>query len=91
MGYTVEATGVMAVMFFTILILIGQGFGMRAETAGTFALHEAVEQSRHSIEQIEEKEICLESSGRDWEREICAEVFRPEKALRMWSLAEEQE
>lgn len=91
MGYTVEAAGVMAVIFFTIMTLIGHGFRVRAEVAGTFALHEAVEQSRHAIEQIEKTEISMESSGRDWNREICADVFRPEKELRLWSLVEAQE
>lgn len=91
MGYTVEAAGVMAVVFFTIMALIGHGFRIRAEVAGTFALHESVEQSRHAIEQIEEEEVLLERSGRDWNREICADVFRPEKELRLWSLVEARE
>lgn len=91
MGYTVETAGVMAVIFFTIMALIGHGFRIRAEVAGTFALHEAVEQSRHSIEQIEEAKVSMERNGSDWNREICADVFRPERELRMWSLVEEQE
>lgn len=90
-GYTVEAAGVMAVVLFTIMVLIGQAFRIHAEVSGSFALHEAVEQKRHAIEQIEEQEIVLETSGRDWNLEICAPVFRPEEELRAWSLVEEQE
>lgn len=89
MGYTVEAAGVMAVIFFTIMVLLGHGFRIRAEVVGSFALHETVEQRRHSIAQIAEQNIRLESSGRDWKLEICSPVFRPEETLRAWSLVEE--
>ncbi|MGN0158664.1 MAG: hypothetical protein ACI39W_05925 [Brotaphodocola sp.] len=90
-GYTVEAAGVMAVVFFTLMVLIGQAFRIHAEVSGSFALHKEVEQKRHAIAQIDEQEITLETSGRDWNLEICAPVFRPEEKLRAWSLVEEQE
>lgn len=90
MGYTVEAAGIMAVIFFTVMGLIGQGFRIQAEVSGSFSLHETVEQMRHSIAQIEEREIQLEAGGCDWNLEICAPVFRPEETLRAWSLVEEE-
>ncbi len=90
-GYTVEAAGVMSVVLFTIMVLIGQAFQIRAETSGAFALHEAVEQKRHAVEQIEEQEITMETQGSNWQLEITAPVFRPEDDLRAWSLVEERE
>lgn len=90
-GYTVEAAGVMAVVFFTVMVLIGQAFRIHAEVSGSFVLHEAVEQKRHAIEQIDEREIVLEKTGSHWHLEICAPVFRPEEELRAWSLVEELE
>ena len=90
-GYTVEATCVMAVVFFVVMVLIGQALQMHAKVSGSFVLHEAVEQKRHAIEQIGEQEITMETAGRDWNLEICAPVFRPEEELRAWSLVEEQE
>lgn len=90
-SYTVEASGVMSVVLFTIMVLIGQAFQIHAETSGAFALHEAVEQKRHAVEQIEEQEIIMETKGSDWQLEITAFVFRPEDDLRAWSLVEERE
>ncbi len=90
-GYTVEAAGVMAVVFFTIMVLIDQSFRIRTETVGTFALHEAVEKKRHDLDQIEEQEITMATEGNNWEKEITSPVFRPEDELRAWSLLEERE
>ena len=88
-SYTVEAAGVMAVVLLTIMILMNQAFRLRAETVGGFSLHEAVERERHSVESIEEQEICRQASGEAWNLEITMPVFRPEDSLRMWSLAED--
>lgn len=90
-GYTVEAAGVMAVVFFSIMVLVNQAFRIHAETTGTFGLHEAVERDRHAILHTDEDEITMETQGGAWEREITATVFRPEETLRAWSLTEEQE
>lgn len=90
-GYTVEAAGVMALVLFTVMILINQAFRIHGETARAFALHEKVEQDRHRIEHVKEREITMEAQTRDWSLEITAPVFRPEEMLRLWSLAEEAE
>lgn len=90
-GYTVEAAGVMAVVFFTIMVLIGQAFRIHAETTGVFLLHESVERTRHAIESIDEREITMDAQGRDWSRTITAPVFRPENTLRAWCLTEEKQ
>lgn len=87
-SYTVEAAGVMALVFFTIMVLMNQAFRMRAETVGGFVLHEMVERERHAVEQIQTGEITRQDAGADWKLEITAPVFRPENSLRMWSLAE---
>lgn len=91
MGYTVEASGVLAVIFLTIMILISQVFRIRAEVVQNFGLHERVERSRHSIEQSMDPMIRMEESGKNWSLEISARVFRPEESLRAWSLVEENE
>ena len=88
-SYTVEAAGVMAVVFFTIMILMNQAFRLHAETVGNFVLHAAVEQERHAVENRTEAEVVRQAEGRDWSLEITAPVFRPENSLRMWSLAED--
>ncbi len=89
-GYTVEAAGVMSVVLFSIMVLIGQAFRIHAETKGAFGLHTAVEHKRHEIDQIEEQEIIMETSGNGWQLEICVPVFRPEDELRAWSIVEER-
>lgn len=88
-AYTVEAAGVMAVVLFTIMILINQAFRIHAETTGYFALHEAVEQERHAVENRDEAEIVRRAGGSHWSLEITAPVYRPENSLRLWSLAED--
>lgn len=89
-GYTVEAAGVMAVVFFTIMILVGHAFRIHAETTEVFLLHESVERMRHAIESADEKEITMDAQGCGWSLTISAPVFRPENTLRAWSLAEER-
>lgn len=89
-SYTVEAAGVMAVVLFTVMILLNQAFHMRAETVGVFSLHETVERERHEIEHIEEKEINRKERGMRWSLDLTVPVFRPEESLRLWSLAEEK-
>ena len=42
-SYTVEAAGVMAVVFFVMMILINQAFHVHGETVGCFRVHEEVE------------------------------------------------
>ena len=86
---TVEAAGVMAVVLFTIMVLIGQAMSWNARATGMFALHETVERERHLIEHAEESKISRQAEGNGWSLEITAPVFRPEKMLRMWSLAED--
>ncbi len=88
-GYTVEAAGVMATVFFVIMILMNQAFRLHAETVGYFALHERVEQERHAVENKKETEIVERADGKSWDLEITAPVFRPENSLRLWSLAED--
>ena len=87
-AYTVEAAGVMAVVLFTIMTLIGQAFRMQAETLGIFGLHLQVETERHKIENSEEFKIIEVVEGNGWSLEFSAPVYRPEKFLRMWSLTE---
>ena len=48
-----------------------------------------MERERHRIEHAEEEQIKEQAKGNNWELEITAPVFRPEKMLRMWSLAED--
>lgn len=86
---TVEAAGVMAVVLFTIMVLMGQAMSWSARAAGMFALHETVERERHQIEHAEERIIKRQAEGNGWNLEISAPVFRPETALRMWSLVED--
>ena len=86
---TVEAAGVMVVVLTTLMILMGQAMNWSARAAGNFALHETVELERHRIEHAEEEQIKEQAKGNNWELEITAPVFRPEKMLRMWSLAED--
>lgn len=89
--YTVEAAGVMAVMLFTVMILLNQAFHIRAETAGSFRVHETVEKERHEIAHSDEKEITHADQGIRWSIEVTSPVFRPEEAIRMWSMLEEKE
>lgn len=88
-SYTVETAGVMAVVLFTIMILMGQALRLSGETRGMFQLHEQVERVRHEIEHKEDRMISIQSSGNGWELEITAPVFRPENFLRLWSLAQD--
>lgn len=88
-AYTVEAAGVMAVVLFTVMILINQAFRIHAETTGYFALHEVVERERHAVENRDEAEIVRQAEGSHWSLEITAPVYRPENSLRLWSLAED--
>ena len=87
---TVEAAGVMAVVLTTIMILMGQAISWSTRAAGTFALHETVERERHQIKHAEEAQIRRAAEGKNWNLEITAPVFRPEQALRRWSLAEDK-
>lgn len=88
-SYTVEAAGVMATVFFIIMILMNQAFRLHAETVGYFALHETVERERHLVDNKKESEVVEYADGTGWNLEITAPVFRPEDSLRMWSLAED--
>lgn len=88
-SYTVEAAGVMAVVLFTIMILMGQVFRLSGETRGLFQLHEQVERVRHEPEHKNDGKISIQSGGNGWNMEISAPVFRPENFLRMWSLMED--
>lgn len=87
-SYTVEAAGIMAIVLLVVMVLLNQAFHVCAETTGDFAVHEFVEQKRHAIENEDEREITSKAQGMRWGIEITAPVFRPEEALRMWSLAE---
>ena len=87
---TVEAAGVMAVVLTTLMILMGQAMSWSARASGTFVLHETVERERHQTEHAEEEQIKEQAKGNHWSLEITAPVFRPEKMLRMWSLAEDR-
>ena len=89
-SYTVEAAGVMAVVLFTIMILMGQAFRLSGETRGLFQLHEQVERVRHEPEHKNDGKISIQSGGNGWNMEISAPVFRPESFLRMWSLIEDR-
>ncbi len=86
---TVEAAGVMSIVLLTIMVLMGQAMRWNSRAAGMFALHETVERERHQIEHAEERTIKRQAEGKGWNLEISAPVFRPEKALRMWSLVED--
>ena len=84
-SYTVEAAGIMAVVFFVIMILLNQGFHVHGETVGCFRVHEEVEWEALDMD---EEEITRQGQGMRWSLELTAPVFRPEEALRMWSLLE---
>lgn len=86
---TVEAAGVMSIVLLTIMVLMGQAMSWNSRAAGMFALHETVERECHQIEHAEERTIKRQAEGNGWSLEISAPVFRPEKALRMWSLVED--
>ena len=86
---TAEAAGVMAVVLTTLMVLMGQAMSWSARAAGNFMLHENVEWERHQIEHDQEERIQRRADGSNWNLEISAPVFRPEKSLRMWSLAED--
>ncbi len=87
-SYTVEAAGVMAVVLFTVMILLNQAFHVHAETVGKFALHEEAERERHQIVYRERREIRKQADGKRWGLELTVPVFCPEESLRMWSLVE---
>ncbi len=87
-SYTVEAAGIMAVVFFVIMILLNQGFHVHGETVGCFRVHEEVEWERHKALDMDEEEITRQGQGMRWSLELTAPIFRPEEALRMWSLLE---
>lgn len=87
-AYTVEAAGVMAVVFFTIMTLMNQAFHLQAETLGNFDLHLQVETERHKIDNSDKFKIIKAAEGSSWSLEISAPVYRPENFLRMWSLTE---
>lgn len=90
-SYTVEAAGVMAVLLFTVMILMNQAFHIRAETVGCFQVHEEVEKVRHEIAHSGEKEITRSDQGMRWSLEVTSPVFRPEEVIRMWGMLEEKE
>lgn len=90
-SYTIEAAYVMAVVFFTMMVLFDNAFHVRAETVGKFELHEQVEEERHLIENIDKGEINKKAEGQRWSLEITSPVFRPEKFMRMWSLVGDRE
>ena len=50
-----------------------------ARAAGNFMLHENVEWERHQIEHDQEERIQRRADGSNWNLEISAPVFRPEK------------
>ena len=85
-SYTIEAAGVMAVVLFTMMVLLNQAFHVHAETTGCFIVHETVERERHKIENQDEPEITRQ--GVRWSLELTASVFCPEELMRMWSLVE---
>lgn len=87
-SYTIEAAGVMAIVFFVMMILLNQAFHVHAETVGCFAVHEEVERERHKIVNQEKKEIIRQAQGIRWSLQLTAPVFCPEESLRMWSLIE---
>lgn len=89
-SYTVEAAGVMAVVLFTIMVLLNQAFHVRAETVGVFSVHETAERERHALEYLGEKTINRRGSGMRWSLDLTVPVFRPEESLRLWSLMEEK-
>jgi hypothetical protein len=88
-SYTVETAGVMAVVLFTVMILLNTAFHLRVETVGEFGVHELVEKERHAVESIREEEISYQAEGQRWSLEVTAPVYRPEDSLRLWSLAEQ--
>ena len=45
---------------------------------------------QHQIEYAEKNQVKEHANGNNWSLEITAPVFRPEKMLRMWSLAEDR-
>lgn len=88
-AYTVEATGVMAAVFFTVMLIFQAAFSLNAEIVGIMELHREVEVERHAVSNINEAEIARSVQGKGWSMKITAPVFRPEKSLRMWSVVEE--
>lgn len=88
-AYTVEATGVMAAVFFTVMLIIRAAFSLNAEVVGIMELHREIEVERHAVSNINEAEIARSAQGNGWSINITAPVFRPEKSLRKWSLVEE--
>ncbi|MCI8363008.1 MAG: hypothetical protein HFJ41_07875, partial [Clostridia bacterium] len=81
-SYTVEAAGVMAIVLFSIMVLLNQSFHVRAETVGKFSVHEEVERERHAISNADNKEVTRQAQGMRWGLEVTAPIFRPEKSLR---------
>lgn len=88
-AYTIEATGIMAAVFFTIMLIIQAAFFLNAEVVGIMELHQTIEVERHAVGNMDEAEITRSAQGNGWSINITAPVFRPEKALRKWSLVEE--
>lgn len=87
-SYTVEAAGVMSAVLLTILMLLGAAFQVHKEVLESMKLHTSVEQARHAVSSISEKEINMRREIGNGELSITAPVFRPEDSLRLWSLME---
>lgn len=87
-GYTVEAAGVMSAVLLTVMILLSAAFHIHREVVESMKLHTSVEQARHAVASVGEKEIHMQAGTGEGTLSITAPVFRPEASLRMWSLLE---
>lgn len=86
--YTVEAAGVMSAVLLTVMILLTSAFQIHKEVQTAMKLHTSVEQARHAVSSVEEREIRMQADTGSGALTISAPVFRPENSLRMWSLLE---
>ena len=71
-SFTLEAAGVMAMVFFSVSAVMGQAGKLHDETAGSMVLHEAVEKARHERD-ADPREVGRHA-GNIWG---CSYHFRP--------------
>lgn len=89
-SYTVEATGILAAVLFTVMVILKAAFSLQAEVSQNMKIHRVVEEERHADVNKDKKRIERSGQGNGFSITISAPVFRPEKSLRQWSIMEDK-
>lgn len=80
----------MAVVLFTVMIILRAAFSLQAEVSQIMKIHQMVEEERHAIINKDKQQIEKAWQGIGFNIKISAPVFRPEKSLRQWSIMEDE-